>query len=104
MPTRPKQNDMPFEGPGVALPKIKELDKLGDKFVELRDQKADLNIRIADLEKEIIQLMHANGIAKYLLDGQTLELKEATLHVKIKKAANPALARKSGADDDIEIV
>jgi hypothetical protein len=82
---RPKQDDLGgMTGAGVAPVKIKKLDNLGDKFIDLRDSKADLATQITACEKGIIELMKENGLTSYAFSDQIIELKEASTHVKVK--------------------
>ena len=66
MAARPKQDDLSgIEGPGVSPIKIKELDRLGDRFIENRDAKADLAKKLTKLEGQMAEIMEENGIARY---------------------------------------
>lgn len=81
----PKAQDLPhMEGPGVALPKYKDLDKLGDKFIDIRDQKATLATKLGDTEKRIIELMRDKGLEVYRFGDQEMKIVETKLHVKVK--------------------
>ncbi len=81
----PKQTDLPeMKGPGIELPKDKALDNLGDKFIELRDEKAKLASKLTDLEKRIVERMHEKGLKNYRFGDQEMEVKETKLHIKIK--------------------
>lgn len=82
---RPKAQELPgVEGPGVSLPQYKDLDKLGDKFIEVRDEKAKLATKLADTEKKIIELMRDKGLEVYRFGDQEAKIVETKLHVKIK--------------------
>lgn len=80
-----KQEDLPaMEGPGVSLPKFKDLDRLGDKFISLRDEKAELATKLGDVETNIVEKMIAHGISRYRFSDQEIILKPSTNHIKIK--------------------
>lgn len=82
---RPKQDDIPgVEGPGVSPPKIKELDRLGDKYVEIRDEKAKLAGKLGDVERKMAEIMVENGISKYQWSDQEIIVKPGKTHVVVK--------------------
>lgn len=82
---RPKPQELPnLTGAGVELPSHKDLDRLGDKFTETRDEKAKLATKLSDLEKKIIELMTEKGLKNYRFGDQEMEVKETRLHVKVK--------------------
>jgi len=81
---RQKQTEMPIEGPGVAPVKFKDLDRLGDSFIEVRDQKAKLATELGELEKKIADAMTEHGISKYMFGDQEMVLEQGKTHVKIK--------------------
>lgn len=80
-----KQEDLPaMEGPGVAPPKFKDLDRLGDKFIDVRDQKAALAEKLGDIEKQIAEKMVEHGMGRYKFSDQEIILKPGKTHIKIK--------------------
>ena len=82
---RPKQEEISgLTGPGVEVPRIKKLDQLGDKFIEIRDEKAELAEKLGDTEKSMIEVMVENGISKYRFGDQEITIKPGKNHVKIK--------------------
>lgn len=88
-----KTQDLPgVEGPGVSLPKFKDLDRLADKFIEVRDQKAELATKLGDLEKQIADKMIHHGLDRYKFSDQEVIIKTGKTHIKIKtvKAEAPA--------------
>lgn len=85
MAKRPTPQDLPgVDGPGVSRPKYKDLDKLADKFCELRDGKANLASEMGDVEKKIIEKMDEHGLSVYHYGDQKVELKGASIHIKVK--------------------
>ncbi len=83
--SRPKAQDLPgVEGPGVSPPKIKELDRLGDKFIEIRDDKADLASKLTKVEAQMAEIMEDQGLTKYQFSDQEMILKRGKVHVKVK--------------------
>lgn len=82
---RPKPQDLPgVEGPGVSPVKIKELERLGDKFIEIRDDKAELARKLSKIEAQMAEIMTENGLSKYQFSDQEMILKQGKVHVKIK--------------------
>lgn len=82
---RPRQDDIPgVEGPGVSPPKIKELDRLGDKYVEIRDEKAKLATKLGEVEKKMADIMIDNGMNKYQWSDQEMIIKPGRTHVTVK--------------------
>lgn len=83
--SRPKPQDLPgVEGPGVSVPKHKDLDRLGDKFIEIRDAKAKLAGDLTKQEQKIAELMLEKGISKYQFADQEIIVKQGKVHIKIK--------------------
>lgn len=64
--------------------KIKELDRLGDKFIEIRDDKADLAGKLTKVEAQMAEIMEEHGVTKYQFSDQEIILKRGKVHVKIK--------------------
>lgn len=81
---RPKQTEIPMEGQGVAPTKIKELDRLGDKYVEIRDEKAELATKLGDVERRMADIMIENGMSKYQWSDQEMIIKPGKTHVTVK--------------------
>jgi hypothetical protein len=73
-----------MDGPGIGVPKYKDIDRLGDKFIEVRDEKAELAGKLTKIEGEIAELMADKGISKYRFADQEVILKPGKTHVKIK--------------------
>lgn len=82
--SRTKQEEMPIEGPGVSPPRFKDLDRLADRFIETRDQKANLATQLGDLEKKIAEKMQEHGLTKYRFSDQEVVVKAGSVHIKIK--------------------
>jgi len=73
-----------MEGAGVAPVRYKDIDRLADKFIEIRDEKAELAGKLGELEEQIADLMVDHGITKYTFSDQEVILKAGKAHVKIK--------------------
>ena len=73
-----------MEGPGVSTPKFKDIDRLADKFIEIRDQKAELATELGDIEQKIAEKMQEHGLTKYRFSDQEVVIKSGHLKVKIK--------------------
>ena len=97
-----KQEEMPLEGPGVSIPKIKGLDRLGDQFIETRDEKAALATKLGEIERKIIELMVEHNVSHYKFSDQQIDLKTAKDHIKIKtvKADAESDGEPSGNSDE----
>ena len=85
---RPKQSEIPMEGAGVAPVKFKDLDRLADSFIEIRDEKARLATELGELEHKIAEAMTEHGISKYMFADQEMVLTQGKTHVKIKSVKN----------------
>lgn len=88
---RPKPQDLPLgNAPGVSLPKVKALETLGYKFIDIRDQKATLAEELGTIEKKMLDLMAEKGIERYRFGDQELNLKPGKNHVKIRTVKTEA--------------
>lgn len=95
-----KAQDLPgVEGPGVSPPKFKDLDRLADKFIEIRDQKAELATKLGETEKKIAEKMQEHGLSKYKFSDQEVVLKEGKIHIKIKTVKATAEAAAESSED-----
>ena len=82
---RPHVQDLPnMVGDGVALKQFKELDKLGETFIDLRDDKAKLAEELTGVEKNILDAMIKHGLTRYTFSDQEMLIKPGATHVKIK--------------------
>ena len=82
---KPQVQDLPeMNGPGVALPRFKDIDRLADKFIEVRDEKATLATKLGGIETQIAEKMVEHGIEKYQFSDQEVILKKGKTHVKVK--------------------
>lgn len=73
-----------MEGPGVATPRYKDLDKLADKFVDVRDQKAELASELGKIEAKIIEKMIEHGVEKYRYADKEVFVKPGKKHARVK--------------------
>ncbi len=73
-----------MEGKGVAQVSDKKLDALGDKFIEVRDEKAALAERLGETEQEILARMNELGVTVYKFADQVCTVKPGKNHIKIK--------------------
>ena len=86
---RPKSTDLPgMEGPGVERLKDKALDKLGDKFIEIRDAKAELATELTAVESKAADRMSELKITEYHFSDQVMTLKPGKTHVKVRTVKN----------------
>lgn len=95
-----KTQDLPgVEGPGVSLPKYKDLDRLADKFIEVRDEKAALATKLGEIEKKIADAMIEHQLSRYKFSDQEVVLKEGKIHIKIKTVKATAEAAAESSED-----
>lgn len=73
-----------MQGEGVAPLRYKDIDRLADKFIEVRDSKAELAKELTKIEGRIAEAMEEHGITKYTFSDQEVILKTGKTHVKIK--------------------
>lgn len=76
-----------MEGAGVAPLRYKDIDRLADKFIEVRDSKAELAKELTKIEGRIAEAMEEHGITKYTFSDQEVILKPGKAHVKIRTVA-----------------
>lgn len=81
---RPKQTELQVEGPGVSPVKYKDLDKLGDEFIEIRDKKAELAEEMTATTAAIVKAMHEHEIDIYRFGDQEIEIVSGKEKIKIK--------------------
>ena len=82
---RPKVQDLPgVDGPGVGQKKDKKLEELGDKFIDVRDEKAELATELTKLEALILDRMTVLGMDEFRFGDQIMVQKKGKTHVKIK--------------------
>ena len=84
MSKKPKQDDMPFEGPGIAPVKHRDLDKLGDQLSDLREDKSKLAEKITEVEKKALERMTELTLTPYRFRDMEMSVKPGNPHVKIK--------------------
>jgi hypothetical protein len=68
----------------VSLPKIKALETLGYKFMEIRDQKSELAEELGTVEAKMLDIMADKGIERYRFGDQEIILKNGKNHAKIR--------------------
>jgi hypothetical protein len=82
---RPQSQDLDLgNAPGVSLPKIKALETLGYKFIDIRDKKAKLAEDLGAVETKMLELMAEKGIERYRFGDQELLLKKGKNHAKVR--------------------
>lgn len=81
---RPKQEDLPaIEGDGVAQKRIKELDVLGDKYVDVRDKRMEWTEKEQVAKANLIAKMEELKITVYRYGDHEIDLtKKANVKVK----------------------
>lgn len=84
MPKLKQADALEDGGKGVGVVKDKKLTKLGDEFIEKRDQKAQLATELTALETKIKDRMAELGISIYRFGDQQMEITLGKSHVKVK--------------------
>lgn len=73
---RPKQPDLPeLKGPGVAPERHKDIEKIADDYVNIRDQRMDLTNQEVTLRTALGHVMHEHGLKTYRYDGYEVTIK-----------------------------
>lgn len=88
---RPKQNEMPLKGYGVEIITDKTLIELGDKFIDIRDTKAELVTQFTKTEGAILDRMAILGLERFRFGDQLAVLSTGKKHIKIKTVKNEGL-------------
>jgi hypothetical protein len=88
MAKRPKQEEIPLEGKGVAPVTDKKLTKLGEDFIDKRDAKATLAEELTGLETKIKDRMAEIGVEVYRFGDQEMRIKLGKAHIKVKTIKN----------------
>lgn len=97
---RPKQNDLPIEGEGVAPKKIKKLDIAADDYVEKRDTRMQWTEKEADAKAVLIQLMIEHKLERYRFGDQEVVLKPGSAGVKVKTVDSVGGDEEEGESED----
>lgn len=59
---KPAQDDLPaIEGPGVAPPRIRAIDKLADEYIEIRDQRVQMTPQEVAAKQNLIGALHKHA-------------------------------------------
>lgn len=87
---RPKQDDLPtIEGEGVAPKRIKALDVLGDKYVEVRDRYNEWKDKEQMAKADLIAKMEELKISVYRYGDHEIDLTKK-VNVKVKNVDSSA--------------
>lgn len=90
-----------MEGPGVGQVKHRDIDRLGDKFIEIRDEKAALATKLGETEKAIVDKMVEKGLTKYTFGDQEVIVKPGKNHIRIRTIKVEG-AEANGAEPEAE--
>ena len=102
-PTKNGGTELPgIEGPGVAQPRIPEIDRLVDKYVKARDFRMEQTKHEVAAKAELITALHAHGEALatpegdivYRYDDLVVTLATGKEKLKVRTAGG------EGGDDD----
>lgn len=81
---RPKQSELPVEGPGVSVPRVAAIDRLADELDELLDDRSSISEKVTKIEGKLIEKMEEHGLKKYKYRDREVIYKPGKIHVKIK--------------------
>jgi hypothetical protein len=91
---RPKQSDLPaIEGKGVAPIKIPAIDRLADKYIEMRDKRMAMTPEEVKAKQALIEALHKNedkighdptGAIVYRYDTIVITLASGKEKLKVK--------------------
>lgn len=98
-PKKPKQDQLPIAGPGVAPVRIKELDDAAEEYVRVRDRRMDLLKKEIDLKGDLLELVHkhedkigrdGDGVLRYKVEDEDLIVESAHGEetIKVKRASS----------------
>lgn len=85
-----------MQGPGVEVPKFKDIDRLADRFETKLEERSKISEDITELEKKIAEAMETHGITKYRYRDQEVILKTGKTHVKIKTVKSEGVDPEDG--------
>lgn len=87
-------------GPGVELPRFKDIDALADKFEDKLEDLASVKEKLTEFEQKIADAMIDHGVTTYSYRDRVVTLKAGKTRVKIKtvKAKSPTV--RDGEDAD----
>lgn len=81
---KPKQEEMPIEGEGVAPKRIKAIDVAADKYVEIRDTRMEWTEKECKARDNLVAKMKEHGLSMYRYGDHEVVLKEGDPKVKVK--------------------
>lgn len=99
---RPKQEEIPMEGPGVSVPRYKDIDRLADQYHDKLEERSTISEEITKLEGKLADKMNEYQLQKYRYRDQEVILKPGKTHVKVK-AVKAEGAEANGADDSEDV-
>lgn len=94
---RPKQGDLP----GVEGIKDKKLKALGDEFIDLRDNKAQLAKDMTACEAKIMDRMEELDLRVFVFGDQEMRIDPGKRHVKVKTIQNEGQSEDAADAADI---
>jgi len=97
---RAKQEEMPIEGPGVSLPRFKDIDRLADQFHDKLEERATISEEITKIEGRLIDKMKEHELTHYRYRDQEVIYKPGKVHVKVKAVKAQAAATEITDDSE----
>lgn len=83
--TTVEQTEIPMEGKGVASVRYPALDRLGNQFDLVREDRKNLKEKLDDLDLQIIEKMEELDVLVYRFDDRIMKLDPGKKHAKIRK-------------------
>ena len=83
---KPVQSEIPIEGPGVSVPRYKDIDRLADSFADKCEERASISEEITKLEGRLIDAMQEHGLTTYKYRDMQVVYKPGIVHVKVVAA------------------
>lgn len=90
MPPKPKQEEIPMEGDGVApQKKIKAIETAADKYVTARDERMLLTKKEVDARTHLANVMHEHKMQRYIYDDLLVLCEPGKEKIKVKAVDGP---------------
>ena len=99
----PRNSDLPgIEGPGVALPRFKDLDDATEEYVSVRNRRMALTEEEVAAKNALATLMHEHGLTVYRYNDYKVVILPGKENIKVKNAADDTTTVEAGSEGDGE--
>ena len=96
----PRNIDLPgIEGPGVALPRFKDLDAATEEYVNVRNRRMALTEEEVAAKEALATLMHEHGLTVYRYDDYKVVILPGKENIKVKNAADDTTTVDAGGSE-----